>query len=147
MIDAEAALVGLKGHAVMLVEPATDPIRVQAPLPQLRIFDAVVGAAAGARPAVAGCREGWHLFHAGDDRLCTGGSRAGWRHGCRRKNSTCSRLGLRAVQLGRQKIPVVFTPTKKIPSKLCISGEQCFIHAIVSQSLKCHHIDLIFSQK
>jgi len=33
------------------------------------------------------------------------------------KNSTFSRFGIRAEQVGRQNTPVVFTPTKKIPSK------------------------------
>jgi hypothetical protein len=33
------------------------------------------------------------------------------------KNSTLSRFGFFAVHDGRQKIPVVFTPAKKIPSK------------------------------
>jgi len=34
------------------------------------------------------------------------------------KNSTFSRAGFFALQVGRQKMPVVRTPTKKIPSKL-----------------------------
>jgi hypothetical protein len=34
------------------------------------------------------------------------------------KNSTFSGFGFRAVQVGLQKIPVVFTPIQKTPSKL-----------------------------
>jgi hypothetical protein len=34
------------------------------------------------------------------------------------KNSTFARFGFRAVQVGRQNIPVVLTPTTNIPSKL-----------------------------
>jgi hypothetical protein len=34
------------------------------------------------------------------------------------KNSTFSGFGFLAVQVGQQKIPVVFTPIQKTPSKL-----------------------------
>ena len=62
------------------------------------------------------------------------------------KYSTFSRFGLRAEQVGRQKIPVVFTPVTKMPSYalsrlnnavyiISVSGREWFIKSAFSDQI------------
>ena len=51
------------------------------------------------------------------------------------KNSTFSGLGLRAGQVGRQKMPVVFTPAKKTPSKVESRSRNAFCMVLTGGSV------------
>ena len=125
---APRAVIGLECHAAIALELAARGRWVDAQFRELRVAVAPQrlafhGDQQPARPARAACGRG-----RADGISCTADSRRAAPRTGAPKNSTFSRFGVRARQVGRQKMPVVRTPSQKTPSYVGSWRRQRAVH-------------------